>query len=101
MWAGVSRTRLRATVTGSVAGNVGQDRAGNGGVGERGDAGYLVAQPSAAPANDRCQLAGALHGQTARSNERRISDLREPGRGSPGSVIHAIAQISSLSITDQ
>ena len=50
-----------------------------------------MAQPSAAPANDVDQLAGALHGQSARSNEQCIIDLREPARGSPGSVIHAIA----------
>jgi hypothetical protein len=52
---------------------------------------YVVAQPSAAPANDVDQLAGALHGQPARSNEQRINELREPEPGSPGSVIHAIA----------
>jgi len=61
----------------------------------------VVVQPSAAPANDVYQLAGALHGQPARSNEQRTIDLREPGQGSPGSVIHAIALIFAPQKTDQ
>ncbi len=51
---------------------------------------------SAAPANDVYQLAGALHGQPARSNEQRINDVGEPAHGSPGNVIHAIALFSHL-----
>ena len=43
----------------------------------------FVVQPGAAPANDGNQLAGALHGQPARRDERRISDFRETQRGSP------------------
>jgi hypothetical protein len=61
----------------------------------------VAAQPSAAPANDVYQRAGALHGQSARSNEQRNLDFREPPSGSPESVIHAIAQFSATSVTDR
>ena len=60
-------------------------------------AGSVGGQTSAAPANDEYQLAGALHGQPARSDERRMNDLREPRWGSPGIVIHTITLFSNSS----